>query len=568
MNLKFKSTSLSLGPSGRFFWIVISRLVNYGALFATYLLYLPTHGLIYQLLIIYGILAIGFLLYVLAFNRKPDENLVRFIVGLQTVFEFAFEAILVNRVGGNFSPLVVLFMLTIVSSSMIYGLVGTLISATIAGLFYAAPVIWKLSELLPGIFRENRIGISGIGSDEVFYTVFLHLCLFYLVAFISGYLAENFLFASRELQKIRLETNEILENMRSGMITVDNRGNIVYFNRAAGGILDIASDKARRTNYRDLFFNRYPELYYKIDLALSTGYVESRGEIEIKIGEVTVPLGISTSLLKDEERTRGVIVVFQNLSEAKLLERRLRDADRMASIGQLSAGIAHEIRNPLAAISGSVEVLRDSLKLEKDDERKLFDLILKESARLNRILTDFLSFSRVTGNIESKAELTGAIREVIDLAKAHPQYKQNIVFEIPQEGKTVFARGTPDVHKQLLWNLILNAIQAIGGNDGVIKIQTGLHVETGGRVWTKLEISDNGCGIPPNIRGHIFQPFYSTKTDGTGLGLAIVWRIVESLEGKISFDTGSWGTKFTVLIPPDADKSFIQREIQPTVGVW
>ncbi len=567
MNLKFKSTSLSLGPSGRFFWIVISRLVIYGALFAAYLIYLPTHGIFYQLLIVYGILAIGFLLYVLAFNRRPDERLVRFIVGLQTVFEFAFEAILVNRVGGNFSPLLVLFMLTIVSSSMIYGLVGTLISATIAGLFYAAPIVWRLSELIPGIFPDNQIGISGIGSDEAFYTVFLHLCLFYLVAFISGYLAENYLFASRELHKVRLETNEILENMHSGLITVDEQGNIVYFNRAAGNILNLVPGEARRRHYGELFLKRYPELYYKIDLALSTGYAESRGEIEIRTGEATVPLGISTSILKDDERTRGVIVVFQNLSEAKLMERRLRDADRMASIGQLSAGIAHEIRNPLAAISGSVEVLRDSLKFECEDERRLFDLILKESARLNRILTDFLSFAKATGNIESRSELAGAIKEVVDLARAHPQFNQNIVFEIRDAGKAVYARGTQDLHRQLLWNLVLNSIQAIGKRDGVIRIETGLHVETGGRVWTKLEIADSGCGIPPNIRPHIFKPFYSTKSDGTGLGLAIVWRIVESLEGKIGFDTGEWGTKFTILIPPDGDKSFVSKKMSGAVGV-
>lgn len=560
MNLKFTSTDPSLGPSGRFFWILILRLVIYGALFAANLIYLPAHGIFYHLLIVYGLLAIGFLLYALAFNKRPNDRLLKFIIGLQTIFEFAFEAILVNRVGGNFSPLLVLFMLTIVSSSMIYGLVGTLLSATIAGLFYAAPIVWDLSSALPGILRESPIKMFGVSADEAFYTVFLHLCLFYLVAFISGYMAENLLFASRELHKIRLETSEILENMRSGMITVDNEGSIVYFNRAAGAILGIAPKEARRMNYRDLFLVRFPELFYKIDLAMTTGYVEPRGEIEIKIGGAAIPLGISTSILKsDKGEIRGVIVVFQNLSEAKLMEKKLRDADRMASIGQLSAGIAHEIRNPLAAISGSVEVLRDSLKLEKEEDKKLLDLILKESSRLNRILTDFLNFARITGNVQSRSELRTVINEVVELARVHPDYGGNIRFEIASSKEAAFARGTQDLHKQLLWNLVINAMQAIGNSEGVIRFETGIHVETGGRIWTKLEVSDNGGGIPPNIRPHIFQPFYSTKSDGTGLGLAIVWRIVESLEGKIYFDTGQWGTRFTILLPPDEDKLLMQK---------
>jgi len=514
------------------------------------------------MLIVYGVLAIGFLLYILAFNRQPNDGLMKTVIGMQILFEFAFEAILVNRMGGNFSPLLVLFILSIVSATMVYGLAGTLLAATIAGLFYAAPIAYDLSKLLPSIFETAHIRSMGISSDEAFYTVFLHLCLFYLIAFISGYMAENLLFASKELRKIRLETDEILENMHSGMITVDALGKIIYFNKSAGNMLDILPRTAKGSDYKTVLINRYPEMYYKIELALDTGYIESRGEIEINIRGQSIPLGISTSILKGEKgEIRGVIAVFQNLFEVKLMEKRLRDADRMAAIGQLSAGIAHEIRNPLAAISGSVEVLKDSLAPDNQQDKTLLDLILTESSRLNRILSEFLNFARIVSIPGKQANIIPVINDVIQLCQSHHAFKKGIEIDFAPSRPSVMARGDADIFRQLLWNLLLNSAQAIGSAGGQIKISCDLHVETGGKVWTRLSIGDNGPGIPPNIRDKIFSPFFSTKTDGTGLGLAIVSRIVESLEGKISFDTGEWGTAFHIFLPPEADKSLPVKEI-------
>jgi two-component system, NtrC family, sensor histidine kinase PilS len=566
MKIKFTSFEYTTGLSGRLFWIILSRLVIYGFLFTAYLMFLPASGVYYSMLITYGILAIGFLLYVLAFNRQPNDRLLKIVIGLQILFEFALEAILVNRMGGNFSPLLVLFILSIVSTTMVYGLVGTLLAATVAGLFYAAPMIYDLSQVMPGLFEAAHIRPMGISSDEAFYTVFLHLCLFYLIAFISGYMAENLLFASKELHKIRLETDEILENMRSGMITVDAGGKIIYFNKAAGDILGVSSKMAKRAEYKNVLLAKFPELYYKIELALSTGYFETRSEIVISVDDKTIPLGISTSVLKGEKSDiRGVIAVFQNLVEVKQMEKRLRDADRMAAIGQLSAGIAHEIRNPLAAISGSVEVLKESLQPDNEQDKTLLDLILKESSRLNRILTEFLSFARISGVPGQQTDMVPVIDEVIKLSRSHPDFKEGVIIEFAPPSQPVIARGDGDIFKQLLWNLLINSAQALGEAPGKITIDCGLYIEPGGKVWSRLSIKDNGPGIPPNIRDRVFTPFFSTKTDGTGLGLAIVCRIVESLEGKIVFDTGEWGTVFNIYFPPDADKSLPAKKVNQLV---
>jgi two-component system sensor histidine kinase PilS (NtrC family) len=314
-------------------------------------------------------------------------------------------------------------------------------------------------------------------------------------------------------------------------------------------------------------------LYYKIELALATGYVESRGEIEIKIKNNTIPLGISTSVLRGEDNEiRGVIAVFRNLAEVKLMEKRLRDADRMAVIGQLSAGIAHEIRNPLASISGSVEVLKNSLVLENGQDKKLLDLIIKETARLNTILTDFLSFARITSAPGVKTDIIPVINEVILLAQSHPDFKEVVTIECKHPDRAIYGRGSPVHYKQLLWNLILNSAQAIRSvsgqalavncNQQKVSIVCDQYIQSNGKVWTRLSVADTGPGVPPNLREKIFNPFFSTKSDGTGLGLAIVSRIVESLEGRIEFDTGPDGTVFNIYLPPEIDRTIISEELE------
>ena len=552
MKVNPASSIFSTELSGRIYWILISRLLTYIFLFTAFVIFLDSSGIIYNALIIYAVLAIAFLIYLFVFGHRHSARLLKTIIGVQIVFEFAIESVLVNQVGGNFSPLLILFILSIVSATLVYGLLGTLLAATVAGLFYAAPIIYDFSRFLPGIFESANLTRMGFSSDEAFYTVFLHLCLFYLIAFISGYMAENQLFASRELRKIKLETDEILENMSSGMITIDRFGKMIYFNMAAGEILGINPKLARLATFKSIFLKKFPEFYYKIELALTTGYSETRGEIELEVNGVRIPLGISTSILRGERgEIRGIIAVFQNLAEVKLMEKRLRDADRLAAIAQLSAGIAHEIRNPLASISGSVEVLKGSLQVNDEQDKKLLDLIIKESSRLNNIITEFLSFARIKSKLNSRTDIVPVIEEVITLARSHPEFGPAIAVDYRSPGGEVYARGEPDQYKQLLWNLLLNAAQAMRGIKGRITVECGGFVEPRGKVWAKLRVSDTGRGIPPNLRDRIFDPFFSTKTDGTGLGLAIVARIVESLEGRLEFDTDELGTSFTILIPTE-----------------
>ena len=553
MRLKLSSSLSDSEIPGHIYWVILSRLVTFGFLFAASILFLSDNDVLYKVMIVYGILAIGFLVYLFFTKSRLNDTLFKLIIAVQLIFEFAIESILINHAGGNFSPLIVLYLLSIVSATLAYGLLGTMLAATVAGFFYAAPIVFDFSRYFPGILEANQLTRMGFSSDEVFYTVFLHLCIFYLIAFISGYVAENQIKVSRQLRKIKLETDEILENMSSGMVSVDSSGKLNHFNKAAGDILGINHKLAKGASYKSVFLNKYPELYYKIELAITTGYTESRGEIEITVNGERLPLGISTSVLRgDDNEIRGVTAVFQNLAEVKLMEKRLRDADRMATIGKLSAGIAHEIRNPLASISGSVEVLKSSLELSDDQDKKLLELIIKESSRLNEILTEFLSFARIRSNPEGQTDIGPVIDEVLVLADSHPERRPNVEIVYKRPNGSVVGRGGPDIYKQLLWNLIINSFQALKDVGGKIQISLAQYIEKNGKVWSKLTIADNGPGMPPKIRENIFDPFYSTKTDGTGLGLAIVKRIVEALEGKIEYDTGESGTVFEIYLPVDA----------------
>jgi two-component system sensor histidine kinase PilS (NtrC family) len=544
-----KANEFQIIPLGRRRWFVSLRLAIPALLIGSGVVFLRPIAFTYTLLFLYGSLSLLLLAYLVSF-RKLSDNVIRAALIALIAGELMIEGLLVNHVGGNFSPFVIFFIITIVTASLLFRLIGSIVVATIAGLLYALPIFFDLSALYEGLVEPTRLAGLGMSSDEAFYTVFLHLCLFYFCAFISGYLAENLFWASRELKKIRFETNEILEQMHSGLLTIDVQGRIVYFNRAAGEILGVDHRIAREKTISELFHAGLNSFLERIDIALSSQRSELRTEIYIKHPEKgTLPLGISLSILADEGKPRGIIAIFQDLTEAKKLEAHLRTSDRMAAIGRLAAGIAHEIRNPLASISGSVELLKDDLQLEGDDLR-LLELILKESSRLNTILTDFLNFARVTRISSGRCDLASAISEVTVLAATHGQISPTIKILSSVHRSGLFISGSEDQIKQVLWNLLLNAAQAVDEKTGSIMISTDETTSPEGAGMVRLVVADNGLGIPENLMEKIFEPFYSTKTDGTGLGLPIVGRIVDCLGGKIELEsTPDWRTRIVVYLP-------------------
>ncbi len=450
-------------PADRSFWFLSLRSVIILLLFGSGLIFLRPSEFSYILLGIYGFLGIVYFVYNVSVKHYSEE-FVRSIIIAQLVFELLLEGLLVNHVGGSFSPFTLFFIISIVVTALYFRLQGSILVATSAGLLYSLPVFFDLSFIYEGLIEPPRLAGLGISSDEAFYTVFLHLCLFYSFSFISGYLAQNLFVTTRELRRLRVETSEILEQMRSGLLTVNAEKRIVYFNKAAGEILGLDPGDVRGGHILNVFGKGCREFRRRLDAALDYKRAEDRTEIIVEHHRSgTIPLGLSISIIRDdEEELRGIIAVFQDLTEAKKLEERIRAADRLAAVGQLAAGIAHEIRNPLASISGSVEVLKDELNPDGDNLR-LMQLILKESSRLNTILTDFLNFARINRKSTDRSDLSVVIPEVIELAAGDSKINDSVEITHNLHQQNILVAGSEDQIKQILWNLILNSAQAMGG---------------------------------------------------------------------------------------------------------
>jgi len=546
-------------------WLLLSRLLVFLLLLGIVVFFLKVPDLLFISFLIYSLLTLASLLIILLDQKRTYRLLFKFIIALHILFEIIVEAGVIYHTGEVNSPFGVLFILTIISSSLVYHLGGSVIVASLSILSYVF-TIWSQEGI--NFSLKNLYN----ASDVTFYKIFLYICVFYLVAFIGGYLAqrlkikgEELWTASLELSRIRMDTDDILRHVKSGLVTVDTLGRIIYFNRAAEEILGYAEPEVKGKYYEDVFKRRMPQLVEKFYQALRFNQVDSRSVLYITgSNNRSVPLGISTSILGDEQGgIRGIIAIFQDLTQALKLEERIRTADRLAAVGELSAGIAHEIRNPLASISGSVEVLKEELALSGENQ-KLLDLIIKETGRLNQILTEFLQYAKIGPTVFTKVELSHLVDEVIQIVKNRPVFGEKISIKKRIPSDSLYVLGEENQIKQILLNLLANAIEsmsegvnqmihteespALGGgeekpreiliaNQSLNQIDqyyfNGEEPEDSDLV--PIAIIDQGKGLTEEQREKIFSPFYSTKKNGTGLGLAIVQRLVNSLGGRIEF---------------------------------
>jgi two-component system sensor histidine kinase PilS (NtrC family) len=549
-------------------WLLLSRLFVFLLLLGIVVFFLKVPDLLFVPFLIYSLLTLVSLLIILLDLKRTYGFLFNFIIALHILLEVIIEAGVIYHTGGVDSPFAVLFILTIISTSLVYHLGGSVIVASLSILSYAF-TIWSQEGFSFSSFSLKNFHYV---NDVTFYKVFLYICAFYLVAFIGGYLAqrvkikgEELWSASVELNRIRTDTDDILRHVKSGLITVDTFGKIIYFNRAAEEILGYKEQEVKEKNYEDVFKKRMPQLGEKFYQALRFNQIDSRDVLYITgSNNKKVPIGISTSILGGKEgEIRGVIAIFQDITGALELEGRIRTADRLAAVGELSAGIAHEIRNPLASISGSVEVLKEELSLSGENQ-KLLELIIKETGRLNEILTEFLQYAKIGPAVFTKVELTHLVDEVIEIVKKHPALGQGISIKKEMSSDSLYVLGEENQIKQILLNLLVNAIEsmsegmnrmvhtegspALGGGEekpGEILItnqslnQIDQYYFNGEEPddsdWVPIAVMDQGKGLTEEQKDKIFFPFYSTKKNGTGLGLAIVQRLVNNLGGKIEF---------------------------------
>ena len=357
-----------------------------------------------------------------------------------------------------------------------------------------------------------------------------------------------------ELKRVRLEADDILRNIRSGVITVDGMGRLAFINPTAQRLLSLDAQALLGFPVLDQLKTRSSELWAAVVAGIRNGRKISRGEgMVMQEGGKMFPIGLSTTTFRQEtQEAPSVTAIFTDISDLKEVQELQQRAERLEAVAALSASLAHEIRNPLASIRSSVEQLARS-KHADEDERFLAGLIVRESDRLSRLLSEFLDFARVRATQFVPLDLHGVIVAVVRLIKAHPDCRPDAAITV--EGGRTMIEGDEDLLHRIIANLVLNAVQSARGP---IRIAVSVAAVQGSEIphgtnleqAVRLQVRDTGPGIPEEIRDRLFQPFVSGRTGGSGLGLAIVQRAVEAHRGLVLVESGAGnGTAFTIFLP-------------------
>jgi two-component system sensor histidine kinase PilS (NtrC family) len=457
---------------------------------------------------------------------------------LQICGDLVTVAVLVHAYGGIDSPFLFLFLLTVIGSAYTIDRRGALYTAAgvvaLLGVLAARPLGLFSDEVAPGTqWRESLLRFASNGTAS------------FVVALLAGYLTERLGEAATQieehqasLRELRALNENILASLSSGLLTIDQDERVIFFNQAAESITRLRTEQVLGRPLLDVL----PGVGEKLDDAAES----QRGETELELeGDGQIPLGFTTSpLLNAAGEVSGRIVIFQDLSDIKLLEAKVTRTQALAAIGSLSAAIAHEIRNPLAAISGSVEMLSaDELP---EDDQELLRIVLREVDRLNKLISDFLEYSRPRQAVLRPAEPSEAVARVLELFRNRLDAEVEVSLE-----EADMIDIDPEGFRQILWNLLNNAAEAAKSNDEP-RVRLRLFADDSNHV--RILVEDNGEGIDDEHLDRVFQPFFTTKAKGTGLGLATIFRLVEGHNAQVLVRPHGelGGATFELIFPPSS----------------
>jgi two-component system sensor histidine kinase PilS (NtrC family) len=395
------------------------------------------------------------------------------------------------------------------------------------------------------LYDVLRISSEGLAKEPTYlYKLFVHIIFFYLTAYLSGYLSASLEKTVQELEQTDLDlrnlelfNKEVIESLPSGLFTVDMSGRILLFNDAAERITGMKRDSVIGQKIEGVMpFIPFPLL-------------EGRREEIIPADGGQKIIGITISPLKGiAQAPKGFIAVFQDLTQIKKLEDEIKKKEKLAAIGELSSNIAHEIRNPLASLKGSIEMLKED-SISPNFKGRLMGIALKEMERLNCIITDFLTYSRPTLPVFQGFDIRELLDETVELLQNIDHDKGHIVFK-KNYSSPLFVHADPQKMHQVFWNLGLNAIEAMP-EGGELSISAERRNDT-----VTITFQDSGYGIEGKNIEKVFYPFFTTKAHGTGLGLAITYRIIDEHNGRISVkSTTGIGTAFEIILPASDEKA-------------
>jgi len=477
-------------------------------------------------------LSLVYLLLYPVLHRNP-----RLFKGIQVSFDLILSSAVVYITGGKSSPFIFLYALIIIFTGVIFSSTASYIAAGVSGFLYLLVGLYHFPSSSNQIFLSS----SAIWNEKGLVYASFNLSGFLLIAILVGYLSERIRITRQELGEsaksfmiLKNLHENILQSLTSGVITLDLQGRVISINKMGLEILEISGeDKVLLNNLTCLMPS------FEIEELIS----KKREQMLYSTPDgKKLALGFSSSVLRDSEgQMRGYIIIFQDLTEIKELENRLRTSEKLALLGQLSAGLAHELRNPLSAISGAVEVLGEEIKPTEENFR-LIEVATQEVERLNLLVEDYLLLTVPIQKIPTPVDISSNIGEIVEsFMKTVRKKGLEIVTDLQKE---IYVQADSYRLKQAIWNLLLNSMQAMP-NGGEIKIQSYCEDEN-----IRVKISDNGCGIDEKIMSRIFEPFFTTKKVGTGLGLAIVQKVIEGYNGKIDvISSEGRGTTFVMTLP-------------------
>ena len=574
---------VSTGMLAKLKWMVGLRLFLASALLGSAVVLDLHERLPFPTSPLYGLLAVTFglsLAYAIALRSQ------RWLLGqgvAQLTLDLALVSLLVHFTGGLDSAFPFMYIFVIFAAATVIERPGGLVVGILSGLLYAMLVVAEWTQVIhPVDFAGGLAPHRSMGYAA--YQVVIHAVAFLAVAVLSSHLSYRLRQTGQELEQRGLDLRNlqtlhraIVSNISSGLMTLDLGGRVISFNEAAERITGYTFASLRDRPWQESPFAGCPPMAaFFADPSVPPTTAVAEINLQRRDGRL-IPVGFSCSPLRQADGTAaGLVAIFQDLTERKRVEEQLRRADRLAALGQLAANIAHEVRNPLAAISGAVELLRDDFT-PTGPNRQLLDMLLGEAHRLKFITGQFLDFAKPQSLLFRPCAVRPLAEETLRLLERSGEWHTKTRWTVREEAPDTLVLADADQFRQVVWNLCLNAIQAMpGGGTLTVAIRSstpdarvfaaaprssaGPPVPPAGQggsqrlagasashEWVEIAFQDTGKGITPEELQRVFDPFFTTRPSGTGLGLAIARKILESMRGYIGVESsvGS-GTTFRV----------------------
>ena len=471
--------------------------------------------------------------------RDPSENFLY----VQVVLDALLVTGIVHITQGDQGSFAPLYILVIAAGALLLPFRGGVLIGIFASALYFADV---------ALFHQPEGVTLALG---------LQMGLFTVVAIVTGLLGDRLRTADlrlgaveSELERLRLDTSEILDNLSTGILTVDQAGRLAYVNPAGAGMLGLDPDQWLGAPVLSTVEGVAPGLGTLLRRSIAERAPVVRFKTRAEAWGTARILGVSTTVIDPGEKGQlSATAIFQDITDLERVDALDRRNQRLEAVAELSASLAHEIKNPLASIRSSVEQMSIG-QLDERDEQQLRRLVMKESDRLSRLLSEFLEFSGLRLGRLADLDLRAITRDAVQLVRAHPDASSGVTFVCDGLDEPLAVRGDEDLLHRAVYNLVLNAAQ-FAGETGTVRVVVGppevipaeaAHIPDP----VRIAVEDSGPGFDETATDRLFDPFYTTRRGGSGLGLAVVHRAVEAHDGAVlAANRAVGGAIFALYVP-------------------